>query len=429
MPWPTRFRDWVLPQPESEATSHHLAGLHHFQRRIDGGYMRYHLRIEPDGHGVLIAGASEAVMLSPDGVQVVIGLLNDRTKDRLASELHRPDGRAIVDQVAGILAELGHPSSRFPIFNLVDPEVVGQRLQLVSPLQADVVVGPGANQREILDRLWNVHVPHVRLNWPRSFPHSFVVHAVTHAEDLGMIAGVRATATQLSRPGVIIELAEAGLDYVLVPWGVTRDFHAQMFGMEDWDKFNAVIAEIRRWEMTPVIDAPLHPAVLDGFEQAVEVLDGTNVHHVEVFALVAPPGDPAAPGSAATGGAFEGRELRQLASYVEDVADNRRMQMIWLPPIIHKPPRTLAETAALGPRAAGDVSIRVEMDGRVVPPRGPYRTAGNIMTDMWHRIWGDEAFKRYRERVESPTRCAQCPGLAICAADCPADPRGWVEHP
>jgi hypothetical protein len=29
--------------------------------------------------------------------------------------------------------------------------------------------------------------------------------------------------------------------------------------------------------------------------------------------------------------------------------------------------------------------------------------------------------------VESDTHCGQCPGLAICAADCPRAPAGWAE--
>jgi radical SAM protein with 4Fe4S-binding SPASM domain len=81
-----------------------------------------------------------------------------------------------------------------------------------------------------------------------------------------------------------------------------------------------------------------------------------------------------------------------------------------------------------GPRAGGDISIRVEPNGDVIPPRGPRQAAGNLLRDAWDTIWSREAFLRYRQRVESDTRCAHCPALAICAADCPADPRGWAKE-
>jgi radical SAM protein with 4Fe4S-binding SPASM domain len=80
----------------------------------------------------------------------------------------------------------------------------------------------------------------------------------------------------------------------------------------------------------------------------------------------------------------------------------------------------------LGPRCVGDVAIRVEPDGSVIPPRGRYRTAGNILQDDWSAIWHHEAFRAYRERVEAPSRCDICPDLLICVAGCPSDPRSWA---
>ena len=87
----------------------------------------------------------------------------------------------------------------------------------------------------------------------------------------------------------------------------------------------------------------------------------------------------------------------------------------------------LSKQVRMGPRCSDDLSIRVESHGDVIPARGPYRSAGNLLTDEWETIWNDDAFLRYRERVERPTRCAECPGLAICAADCPRKPAGWSQ--
>jgi radical SAM protein with 4Fe4S-binding SPASM domain len=74
------------------------------------------------------------------------------------------------------------------------------------------------------------------------------------------------------------------------------------------------------------------------------------------------------------------------------------------------------------------VAVRVELDGSVIPPRGLYQSAGNLLRDAWETIWNNEIFRIYRERVEAPTRCDVCPGLAICAADCPREPAGWAQE-
>jgi len=68
----------------------------------------------------------------------------------------------------------------------------------------------------------------------------------------------------------------------------------------------------------------------------------------------------------------------------------------------------------------------VEADGSVYPARGPMTAAGNLLRDSWESIWENPVFLRYRKRVESPTRCDVCPGLEICAADCPGNPEGWA---
>jgi len=44
-----------------------------------------------------------------------------------------------------------------------------------------------------------------------------------------------------------------------------------------------------------------------------------------------------------------------------------------------------------GPRCSSDVAIRVEPDGAVIPPRGPRRVAGNLLSDHWPAIWQDAA--------------------------------------
>ena len=99
------------------------------------------------------------------------------------------------------------------------------------------------------------------------------------------------------------------------------------------------------------------------------------------------------------------------------------MRLIWLPPVSRS--TSLEEVIKGGPRTAGDVSIFVDAEGNVYPSRGPKVCAGNVLKDSWKTIWNSEVFRGYRERVESNTHCNICPGMEICAADCPGDSKGW----
>jgi len=120
--------------------------------------------------------------------------------------------------------------------------------------------------------------------------------------------------------------------------------------------------------------------------------------------------------------------MRQVAAQVEEDAAEAQVRYIWEPPVQRDPKKSLIDQIREGPRCAGDLAIRIEPDGKIIPARGPFRMAGNLLRDDWDSIWQTDAFQNYRQRVQSPTRCDQCPGLAICAADCPAKPEGWAGY-
>lgn len=458
---PKSPQEWVFPKPAaSSATIRLKPGLYHFQRPRDGEYLRFHLRVDPDGSGLLLAAAAEAIRLSPAAAVVASLLLEDRTPEQAAEtlakdhRLRREEAETVVARVYEVLSELGRPDSRFPVFNLVDPAATGGDVDLMAPFQADLVLGPGDAEdadkiRRILDRLWEAAIPHVRFLVGRAEGPA-LVSSVTHAEDVGMITGVQATARALMQGELLQQLAGVGLDYVVFPWAVTPAVHNSVYGAEDWEHLPAAIAKVRQLEMAPVLVVPLVDPFADELEQQLEQLQDWKVSHLEVFAIVDAASDtgadphaenpdadsPAAAVVEHSGEvgdddplrALRGRELRQLAAWIEDLAAENPLQITWLPPVAvdQNQSEVVADAMRVGARAGGDVSIRVAANGDVMPPRGPAEVAGNLLEKSWEAIWGQSAFDRFRRLVEGETRCDQCPGLAICAAACPADPAGWA---
>jgi radical SAM protein with 4Fe4S-binding SPASM domain len=170
-------------------------------------------------------------------------------------------------------------------------------------------------------------------------------------------------------------------------------------------------------EVADVGHIPLVQGTLPGLEDTLESLHALNVPNAAFFAIASTE-DP-------QDGSITAEGLRQVAAQVEEDAADANVRYIWEPPMKRHPAKSLREQLRDGPRCSGDLSIRVEPNGAVIPPRGPYRMAGNVLKDDWDSIWMTDAFHTYRGRVEAPTRCDQCPGLVICAADCPVEVRGW----
>ena len=163
-------------------------------------------------------------------------------------------------------------------------------------------------------------------------------------------------------------------------------------------------------------------SAVDALEQTLDGLQQIGIRSVNFLVIVAENDMPAEQRS----DSLLASSLPQVADVVEELAAEMDVRFIWQPPVQRDPALSVPEQVHLGPRCTADVSIRVESDGDVIPPRGPHVVAGNLLRDAWVEIWANPAFVRYRERVERPTHCEECPGLTICAADCPREPAGWA---
>lgn len=424
--WKERVTNWLVPRPGGSSTANQLSpGMYHYQRERDGGYMRFHLRVELSGEALLIAGASEVARLSIAGAEAAKRLLETDDEAGLLASVANVGTQQLYREVSSLLNELGGSSSRFPIFNLPDPVDSTRDARLIAPCQADVEIGEGDKLRAILKRLWEAGITHVRLLSNDAVTTQQLVHTVEQAEDIGMIAGVRALARWLADDERIKQLADVGLDYVLCPWGVTDELHGQLFGDRDLAALPAILQQIHEREMTPVIEIPLVAGTVDALSESMQHLIDWRVTHIECFALV---GADKQTSSADSIAVLAPAELRQVAALIEELPDEHPLQAIWLPPLACHNDESIRDRVRQGPRAGGDVTIRVDANGDVFPPRGKRQRVGNLLEESWDDIWKDAVFRRFREYVEANTRCDQCPGLAICAADCPSDPIGWADE-
>ncbi|MCB9136515.1 MAG: hypothetical protein H6636_13905 [Anaerolineales bacterium] len=400
-------------------------GLYHFLRESQGQYTRFHLRVEMDGSGMLLANATAAAHLSPAGVVIVKGLMENVPETSLQREVRARFAGASADQIqkdftkVGILLnELASPGDNYPILNLDDAAATAGT-QLIAPLEATVPLAEPKFILPLLGRLWEIGIPHVTFLVPDHPNPDFLVRAVERAEDLGMICGVSGRATDLVRGTLLEDLVMAGLDHVTVFYASAHsDIHDQLFGDGDHLAARQAFTRTQQLEVADVAHIPLIPATLAGLNETLESLQALQVPNAAFFALAAPTGETCSD-------AIPAEAMRQVAAQVEEESAEANVRYLWEPPVQRNPAKALTDQLAAGPRTSGDLSIRVEPNGVVIPPRGAKRMAGNLLKDDWDSIWMTDAFQAYRTRVNAPTRCAHCPGLAICAADCPAEAQGW----
>ncbi|HOT92565.1 MAG TPA: hypothetical protein PLJ78_11275 [Anaerolineae bacterium] len=405
-------------------------GIYHAMQETDGAYTRFHLRVERDGTGLLIANATAAARLSPSGVLIVKGLLDGKTTDAILADLianFRGESadtmRADIAKVEDLIKRITTPGDMYPVFNLDDAALSPYAAQLIAPLQASVPLAEPEKLLPILDRLWAAGIPHVTVLVPPQPEPSFLIRAVEHAEDLGMIAGVRGRASDLWNTDLLTALTQAGVDHITFLYASTNPaVHDALCGDDDHAAAVALLAWLEENRVCAIAEIPLLQATLGTLTATIDTLLAAGTDNIAFVAYATT--DAAL---AERDGVFYADAMPQVAAIVEETADNAQARFIWDPPVQRDPALPLVEQVRRGPRCSGDVAVRVEPDGSVIPPRGPYQSAGNLLTMAWDDIWNHDVFRVYRERVESPTHCSICPGLVICAADCPREPSGWAQ--
>jgi radical SAM protein with 4Fe4S-binding SPASM domain len=421
----------VLNPVRRGGTSTVAPGIYHYMREADGTYTRFHLRVEPDGSGMLVANATAAARLSITGVMMAKALLEGEDEDavlaRIINGFRDASGdkvRGDIERVKALIEELASPGDNYPILNLEDPAISPRVTQLMAPLRADIPLAEPGRVIPLIDRLWTIGIPHVTVMTSQFPDPAHLVRIIERAEDTGMIAGVRVRGTDLMQGTLLNDLALAGVDHVSVLYASAEpDVHNALCGEGDHVLAERAFQRVYELEVCPVAEVPLIEATADRLPETMDALHGLgHVRNVSFFAIASHDERP----SQERNSALPADALPQVAALVEELAHRAKVRTIWMPPVLKRPDRTLAAQVLKGPRSSGDIAVRIEPDGSVIPPRGPYRSAGNILTDPWDAIWRNEAFRAYRERVESSTRCDVCPGLAICAADCPRNSEGWA---
>lgn len=422
------FPSWLVARPAPPSPTVE-PGIYHYSRDDGGTYTRFHLRIDPDGQGYLLVNATVAARLSPSGGMIAKGLLDGKSANDIIISINKSfrgvsQGKLEhdINQVANIISDLSLPGDNYPIINLDDSVVSSYAARLMAPMRADIPLAPDMDMTRILDRLLGVGIPHVTFIYGQGFEAKHLVRSIERAEDLGMIAGVRGRAKDLSLDSLARDLAYAGADYISLFYASADEMtHDSLLGTGDYSAVEPLFADIRELEVPRVAEIPLVSTTIDALGDTLFSLRQMDISNVNFFAIALPDRAHGVEES----GALSASALPQIADLVEEWASESDVRYVWQPSALRNLDIDLDMQVQMGARCSDDLSVRIDPGGEVIPARGPYESAGNILLDEWESIWNHPSFRRYRERVEMPTRCEECPGLAICAADCPREVSGW----
>ena len=234
-----------------------------------------------------------------------------------------------------------------------------------------------------------------------------------------MHVSVRGRASDLATGSLLADLAATGVCEIEIPFlSAIGEVHDALAGAGDYRSALRAMDTPSILKLRLAAQIVLVPSTWKTIERTLQLLDDRGVHEVRFFAIACRDDEPSS-------WAISASELIAAAHWIEHSGQSH-FNFSWYPPRRFDPAQTLAQQVRRGPRAAAD-AVRIEPDGRVIPPVGPAVSAGNMLQDDWKPIARSEVFRALKRRRETAARCAECPGLTACVAGCLRDTANWSE--
>jgi len=417
-------------------------GLYHYEYQSTGERSRIHLRIDPDGRGLLLVNANRVIHLNPSATFMAY-LSLEQTPDQIAVKSLKRAFAVSPTQAANDytqftiqLTELIRPFGACPVHDLDIETVLPFSARPSAPYRMDLAVTYRRNNqcahcynarprtypemttdqwKNVLDRLWELSIPHVVFTGGEPTLRSDLPALIAHAESNGQITGLNTNARRLSDPKFVEQLVEAGLDHVQI----TIESH-------DPKIHDSMVRAKGAWHQTisglqNVLDTPLFVMT------NTTMLRENSPYMAETLDFLASLGVPTIGLNAliysghglTVGTGLREDELPPLLDLARERTDRYDQRLIWYTPTQYCQFDPMQLELGVKGCTAALYNMCVEPDGGVIPCQSYYKQLGNILTDPWDSIWDHELSITLRERRYIPAKCVDCDLLTECGGGCP----------
>ena len=233
----SRFKQQKPAQPQL------APGLYHYTRQAEYERARIHLRIDPDGSGLLLVNANRVVHLNPSAAFMAHLALEDTLPSAAIQAITRryqvPESQAREDytQLQYQIHELVRPDGACPVHDLDIETVMPFSARPSAPYRMDLALTYRCNNdcahcyndrprtfpemkvdqwKQVLDTLWSLGIPHVVFTGGEPTLVDSLPELIAHAEHNGQITGLNTNARRLSNKAFLQRLVDAGLDHIQI---------------------------------------------------------------------------------------------------------------------------------------------------------------------------------------------------------------------
>jgi radical SAM protein with 4Fe4S-binding SPASM domain len=418
------------------------AGVHHFQRQMGDEKARIHLRLEPDGHGLLLVNASRSYHLNPTAAQMAFLALNDiphqQAVETIKSLFHvsRKQADGDYDTFLAQFQELIRPDGACAICDLGLETTAPFSARPSAPYRMDLAITyrcnndcahcynerPRARQelttaewKTVLDRLWDIGIPHIVFTGGEPTLRPDLPELIAHAQKLGQITGINTNGRKLLNQGFVQQLVDAGLDHVQITLeSHLADIHDAMVSSPGaWQETTAGIKNVLDTKLFVMTNTTLLKANSPYILETLQFLSQIGIPTIGLNALIySGHGKDVGTGLAES-------TLPSLLEKARRFTDQHNQRLIWYTPTQYCHFDPLQMDLGVKGCTAALYNMCIEPDGSAIPCQSYYQSLGNILKDPWDRIWNHELAISLRERRNLPQACLACSIVQECGGGCP----------
>ena len=360
-------------------------GIFHYQAPPDAPVpYRLHLRLEPDGTGLLIVNASTILHLNQTAAEFAYHLIRQTPEDQISREISSryrvsrdqalQDFRLLNDRIITLIHTPDLDPEMFLDFERTAPH--SQKLSAPFrldcaltyrlPGKVDETVVPAKRvDRElntaewcaIFDKAWSLGIPHIILTGGEPTLREDLPELIAHTETNGQVVGLLSDGLKLVDTAYLQTLLQTGLDHLMLSLTLEDE--------NSWKALNNVLAA----DLFVAVHLTLTPKNAVNMPQTLEKIANLGVKAVSLTAS----------------------EAALHASLIEyrNQAASLGLSLIWDLPVPYSAfnPVALETQVDNPPSGVGHSWLYIEPDGDVLPAQGINQVLGNIMRDPWETIW------------------------------------------
>lgn len=423
-------------------------GLYHYVHEETFERSRLHLRVDPDGSGILLINANRILHLNPTAAAMTYLCLEKipfaEAVKRLRKAYHISTRQAEVDyaQVSSQIAELVRPDGACPICDLELEVEMPFSTRPAAPYRMDLALTyrcnndcahcyndrprtfpeiSTSNWKLILDRLWEIGIPHIVFTGGEPTLREDLPELVAHAEKNGQITGLNTNARRLSQPDYLKSLVDAGLDHVQITLeSHDPDIHDRMVRCRGaWKQTVAGLENALASPLFVMTNTTMLQENSPVMAETLDFLGELGVPTIGLNALIYS-------GRGLTvGSGLPEKDLRPLLEMAREIISQRGQRLIWYTPTQYCNFDPMQLELGVKGCTAALYNMCVEPDGSVLPCQSYYQPVGSLLTEPWDRaacwsgIWNHPLSVSLRERHYIPEKCSTCTLLSECGGGCP----------